>query len=347
MAYHAELINRFLSWSAERAVEWYKTIITPFGCNFVTSSACNSTQMWQESDFDRELNRKEMRLAAAAGYNCLRIFLPYVVYRKEKQRFLARFDGFLSDADAYGLKCVPVLFDDCGAAPVYGKQEDVRPFIHNGCWTACPGASDADDLETYDKLKEYIQAAVGGFAHDKRVLFWDIFNEAGNSGRGSKSIFLLEKAFEWAREMKPAQPLTAGAWALDYIADADVHKTDLKALELSDIVTFHLYTDGEKLSKVLERYSETGYPVVCTEWMARHFNSLFKDCLPVFKRFGAGCINWGLVNGATQTHFPWGWDSSKGEPEIWFHDVYKKDGIPYNTEEMTMMREYGAQLKKK
>ncbi len=44
------------------------------------------------------------------------------------------------------------------------------------------------------------------------------------------------------------------------------------------------------------------------------------------KERGVGAINWGLVSGKTQTIYPWGWHKDKGEPDIYFHDIFHPDG---------------------
>ena len=45
-------------------------------------------------------------------------------------------------------------------------------------------------------------------------------------------------------------------------------------------------------------------PVLCTEWLARHVGSVFEEQLPLFSAFNAGCYQWGLVRGKTQTTLP-------------------------------------------
>lgn len=47
-----------------------------------------------------------------------------------------------------------------------------------------------------------------------------------------------------------------------------------------------------------------------------------------------GAINWGLVAGKSNTIYQWGKPMPDGaEPELWFHDVFRKDGTPYKKEE--------------
>lgn len=53
---------------------------------------------------------------------------------------------------------------------------------------------------------------------------------------------------------------------------------------------------------------------------------------------GVGCLNWGLVNGRTQTIYPWGSEEGSPEPETWFHEILHKDGTPYRLEEVEFIR---------
>ena len=88
--------------------------------------------------------------------------------------------------------------------------------------------------------------------------------------------------------------------------------------------------------------------------MARQFGTSFQFSLPIFKKYNVGCYNWGLVAGKSQTHF--GWETimnlhdlkQKGEfiedkddipePEIWFHDIYRKNGSAFDEEEVNFIK---------
>jgi hypothetical protein len=79
--------------------------------------------------------------------------------------------------------------------------------------------------------------------------------------------------------------------------------------------------------------------------MARGNGSTFDSSLPVGKQLNVAMINWGFVDGKTQTRFPW--DSWKkpytfDEPTVWFHDIFHADGKPYRETEVAMIRAYAA-----
>ena len=45
--------------------------------------------------------------------------------------------------------------------------------------------------------------------------------------------------------------------------------------------------------------------------------------------------------GKTQTHIPWdSWKNSyETEPEVWFHDIFRSNGQPYDQHEVDVIRE--------
>ena len=109
-------------------------------------------------------------------------------------------------------------------------------------------------------------------------------------------------------------------------------------LSNSDIVTFHNYHDAGNLEEQIHRLKEHGRPMICTEYMARTNGSLFETKLPVFKRENVGCINWGLVDGKTQTKYPWGSEEGSPEPELWFHEIFHRDRTPYRKDAIDLIR---------
>jgi GH35 family endo-1,4-beta-xylanase len=71
----------------------------------------------------------------------------------------------------------------------------------------------APQAEHWPDLKRYVQGVLAHFAHDERVVAWDLYNEAAPASRP-----LVEAAFAWAREVAPSQPLTS-CWQADDLAD--------------------------------------------------------------------------------------------------------------------------------
>jgi hypothetical protein len=74
--------------------------------------------------------------------------------------------------------------------------------------------------------------------------------------------------------------------------------------------------------------------------MARPRNSTFQNILPLAKKYNLAVYNWGFVEGKTQTIYPWdSWDKAyTAEPQVWFHDIFRKDGTPYRQEEVDLIK---------
>ena len=73
--------------------------------------------------------------------------------------------------------------------------------------------------------------------------------------------------------------------------------------------------------------------------------SRFETHLPVFWDRKIGAIHWGFVSGKTQTVYPWwSWfdEEPKPEPEVWFHDVLRSDGTPFDEEEAEFLQHFLA-----
>ena len=147
-------------------------------------------------------------------------------------------------------------------------------------------------------------------------MIWDLYNEPGGD-----SLRLVEASFDWARKAKPSQPLTIGAWG----GPKDVSD---RQLELSDMTSYHFYGDNAGMKARIADFKKLGRPVICTEWMARTLGAKYETELPLFKQEKVGCYNWGMVNGRTQTQYPWGSPKDAPEPKVWFHDLLHRDGSP-------------------
>ncbi len=328
-------------WPEAKAREWYDKQPWIVGCNFLPSTAVNDVEMWQAETFDPETIDRELKMAQEIGFNSVRVFLNYVVWEADAAGFKKRFEQFLKIADRYDISVMPILFDDCafaGKEPQVGKQADPVPGVHNSGWVPSPGRSRVLDTNSWPDLEKYVKDMVGTFGKDRRILIWDLYNEPGNDNLGELSRPLMEATFVWVREMKPVQPLTTGAWA-DFNAPFQ-----RRMMELSDIVTFHGYDAPAKIEAKLKICSEFGRPVLCTEWMNRHDNNNFAALLPLFHERRVGCYSWGLVAGRTQTNYQ-GRSPGSPEPAVWMHDLFRRDGTPYDPAEISVIKQLTGRRK--
>ncbi|HEX8148154.1 MAG TPA: cellulase family glycosylhydrolase [Pyrinomonadaceae bacterium] len=347
-------------WSEQRAREWYQRQPWLVGSNYAPAYAINQLEMWQADSFDPKRIDAELGWAESIGMNTMRVFLHDLLWQQDPEGFRRRLDEFLRIAQRHRIRPMLVLFDSVwDPDPQSGRQRAPRPGVHNSGWVQGPGRKALQDASQHARLEAYVKGVVGAFARDERVLAWDIWNEPDNTNQGSYGdrepankvelvLALLPKAFAWAREAGATQPLTAGVWKGDWSSPEKMAEIDRLMIELSDVVTFHNYdapTELEKRINWLKRYNR---PLVCTEYMARGNGSFFFGGLPVGKVHGVGMINWGLVQGKTQTHLPWdSWQRpyTDREPSVWFHEVFRTDGTPYIPEEADFIRRMTARPK--
>lgn len=335
-------------WTPEKATEWYRQQPWLTGANFLPSTAINELEMWQAETFDTTTIAREFGWAAAIGMNTMRIFLHDLAYNQDPEGFKKRIGIVLAIANRYHIRPLFVLFDSCwDPFPHPGKQHEPAPFLHNSGWVQSPGADALKDEKQYPRLKKYVVDILRYFGNDKRILAWDVWNEPDNTNNSSYGRFesydkvqqvsnLLQKVFVWARSANPSQPLTSGIWSGNWSSADSLKPIEKLMVEQSDIISFHNYDSGEEIEKrilFLQRYHR---PVICTEYMSRGNGSTFQGSMPMGKKYKVAMFNWGLVSGKSQTIYPWDSWSKKytSEPELWFHDIFYKDGKPYKQSEV-------------
>jgi hypothetical protein len=347
-------INSEFRWTQEKAKEWQNNNEWIVGCNYIPATAINQLEMFQPETFDLPGMNQELGWARAIGFNSVRVFLHHLLWEQDPQGFLQRLDQFLTIANAHDIKPMFVLFDGVwDPYPKLGKQPDPKLNVHNSGWVQSPGYDILKDNSQYDNLRNYIEGVVGHFRNDERILMWDIFNEPDNmniasykddgygKNKAELALHLLKKTFSWIRALQPIQPLTAAPWQGDWSDDFTLSELDRYMFFSSDIITFHSYENKQGLKEKIQTLKRFGRPMICTEYMARPFESTFKNILPIMKQHNVGAFNWGLVAGKTQTHCPWeSWETKEAkEPEIWFHDIFYPNGEPYDKAEFEFLKE--------
>jgi hypothetical protein len=322
-------------WSADRAWRWYDAQAWPCGFNYVPANAISYTEMWMDYAFDPVLIERELELAHEVGFNCIRVVLPFVVWEAEPAAFNKRLATLLEICGRHGIRVMPTLFDDCvfGSIrdPVFGRQPAVVEGWYANGWTPSPGHSLVRDAATWSRLEKYVKDVVATFKDNPQVWIWDLYNEPTNGGLGDVSLPLVERVFEWAREVNPSQPLTVGQWNGNARLNEIIYRH-------SDVITFHDYGGAEHLASHIADLQRQGRPLVCTEWLNRGRGSIVADCLPIFRRRTVGCMHWGLVNGKTQTHLNWGHRPGEPDPPVWQHDLFRSDHTPYEPSEIALFR---------
>ena len=140
--------------------------------------------------------------------------------------------------------------------------------------------------------------------------------------------------------------MTSGVWH-----DANWNKLDgLNPIEKtqltqSDVISFHDYNWPERFAERVKELQVYDRPLLCTEYMARGNGSTIDTVLPLGKKLDVAMINWGFVDGRTQTRLPWdSWQKpyTQTPPTIWFHEILHTDGTPYRAREVAIIKALSA-----
>jgi hypothetical protein len=339
-------------WTEAQAKSWYDRQPWLIGSNYTPASAINQLEMWQAATWDPRRIDAELALAQGIGMNTMRVFLHDQLWQQDPEGFKSRIDAFLAIAQRHGIKPLFVLFDSCWNPDLkLGPQHPPIPGVHNSGWVQGPGLPGLRDRSRYPGYKAYVRGVVGAFARDERILGWDLWNEPdnpadqykGQEGKEPLVRALLAQVFDWARDVDPVQPVTSGVWWHDDWMPNGGRLTPMEKLQLgqSDVITFHDYSWPETFERRVRQLLPYARPIICTEYMARGNGSTFDGSLPIAKRLNIGMMNWGFVDGKTQTRLPWdSWQKPyvMAEPTIWFHEVFRSDGTPYRRAETDLIR---------
>lgn len=346
-------------WSKEKAWEWYNQFPWIRGFCYYPSCCVNRIEMWQEYGWDKvkPVIDSELKLAKEWGFNAIRIGGALELYIDQKESYLKHIDEVIEMADKYGIYVMWTFGGDCVVQkqnyswPKYGPQ-DFDFGYHSGRANSPhvvmhqPGYNLIDEPEYEEEFYEMIRTIVSKYKDDKRIIVWDIFNEAGNSLRGMMSYRVIKNAFDIARSYNPIQPCASCCWSYD----KDRHpfkEIELKMLDMSDIILYHCYENYESSVEVI-RFLKEKYdrPMMNTEWLHRIWHNNVEDLFPLFRKEKIGCFSWGWVTGKSQTREPWEWlfneyDNGKGRDwdfTKWQHDLVRPNLRPYDYKEYEIIK---------
>ena len=342
-------------WTSQQANAWYDGLPWLVGCDFIPSTAINQLEMWQPKTFDPQTIDRELGWAHSIGFNTARVFLHNLCWQDDRDAFFKNVDQFLDIAAHHQIRPMLVFFDGVwDPDPQSGPQNRPRPGVHNSGWVQGPGRVVLADNSKQDALKPYVVDVLKRYARDNRVLAWDLFNEPdnlnGNSygplelkNKDERAARLARLAFQWARIVGPSQPLTVGLWghAPKWDEPRTLNQVHRVAVELSDVISFHDYGTAESMEGRIKQLRKYGRPLLCTEYMAHGNGSTFEVILPILKKEKVAAYCWGLVDGKSQTKYPWKtWQMPiLGEPDPWHHDIFHADGQPYRNAEVKFIRQ--------
>ena len=196
----------------------------------------------------------ELAKAHALGVNSVRITLPYIhvpiplvwgdkVSERVNGPIIGLMTQLLQIADSYDMKVMFALFD---------------------------GTDRVDDPSAAEFRRElnYVQGIVEPFAHDDRVLAWDLKNEPDNGpvwlkGDAAQSIHWLSQIAGAVRAADTQHPITVGmGQAVDLWAAPD----GLRVLDFVDFASFHSYDAGGFAGQIQATQAHTDKPIVVSEF---------------------------------------------------------------------------------
>ena len=349
-------------WSEKKAWEWYNSHPWIRGCNYMSADSVNRIDQWQGLHFKERLKttEKELGVMRDLGFNSVRIILEFVVWEKEHDSFLERFEEYISLLDKYGISAMVVLANDCmppktelWKMPDIGEQEYDWGY-HGGRRHSQHGRHNSpaphyyfDDPVLTEKYFDMVKEIVTLYKDDPRILMWDLFNEPGNSNRSGITIEPLKRMVKEVRAINPSQPLTIAAWCRDANYEFSMPE-DIFAIENSDIITYHNYGTYEEHIRIIKYLKQFNRPLINTEWLARCTGNTVFDNFPLFYLENIGCYNWGFVAGKYQTYEPyeahWQWYNDDKNAPIdftkWFHDLYRPSLRPYDPRETELIKRF-------
>ena len=180
-------------WSTEKANAWYASQKWPVGINYVTATAINQFEMWQEETFDPKTMELELGRAGELGFNTVRIFLHDMVWEADPAGFKQRLDTFLGICQKHGMRAIVTFFTNGGRfeSPKLGVQPASVQGVHNSQWIQSPGAPSVNDPSTYPRLERYVKDVMTTFKADDRILLWCLYNEPENFKQKAYNVFEL------------------------------------------------------------------------------------------------------------------------------------------------------------
>jgi len=293
------------------------------GAVFVPTSAVNEAQQWDE--YDPVINDRELHYASLYGINCVRVYLHYFIYLKNKEALLNHIEDFLTRADKYGIKVEFVFFDDCHSEPskdmLKADYHYPNPIfgVHNSRWLLSPGQ---DALNHYaehrEQLKAYVQDIVKAHLNDSRIAFWETYNEPSPKTPGI--LNLLKDSQQWVHETGSKIPVTA---------TGEPHRMQNAQCgdPYSDFLTWHVYSDYEIRDDPIYALN--------TECLGRK-----KQTVPgLIEHFKGktGFIVWEFGIGRDNCRFYWGEEAEEpaaDEHDKPLHGLVYADGHPWSTNDI-------------
>jgi len=307
------------------------------GAEYTPSPAGN--QLWW-AEYEKHEPIVDRELAAAHdiyGFTTMRVFLHSMLFAWNSSYLMHSMDRFLDVAGKHNIRAGFVFLDDCWSDANATIPDSCVPQkgVHNGCWKTSPQAIERTSV---DRFQPYVTTIVNKFANDKRVAWWEIFNEPNSS---NFSMQLRDSAFHWALAQYPSQPVLA-CW--DDNANTqivDVHRYSPDFPDWNNDV-YQTPTKGALVTEAGSRWFQgTGGDAGSQKLVITWAQALRRAKAAGTVSFVPGLmISWELNVGNSNTRWHWGTPAGYPEPSIpWDANMFP-DQTPISWTEAALIRNY-------
>lgn len=347
-------------WTEAEANEWYKKLGWLRGCNFIGSDCANRLDMWQSYRCEEKLQTadRELALAKEIGFNTVRLWANFDVYYEEPEAFMDILERYLVLCQKHGQRVMMVLGyeEDLPRGDVFVPkklgQQEYALGEHQGRVPMTPEQKAVESHhymeypELKDKFLQMVQRIVRKYRDDERIFCWNIWNEPGVE-RGERAIEFLDIMFDLVRAEDPVQPLCADVWR-GLREGKPQTKEERHALELSDVISFHSYSEYRWFVENLSHMRKYNRPIFVTEWLHRINHNNVQEVYPLLYMENVANYCWGFVVGKTQTHEPWPvmWENYYSGKAThydftkWQHDLFRPNLRPYDPREIEIIKQF-------
>ena len=344
-------------WPAEKAREWGDKAGWLVGSNFIPSTAINELEMWQ--DLDAPTIDRELGWAEQLGFNSMRVFLHNIPWEQDPKAFLDRIDQFLIDRRPaprrHHLRPVRQLLGPVPRARQAARAEARRPQLRLG---PVPGQQRTDGPRQPRQaggLRQGRRRPVQGRparppvgrlqrAGQRQRLQLREGQPEGGAGKGQEGGALAgldERGVPLGTGSRGVAAADQRPWQGDWSSDEKLSETSrfqFEQLRRHQLPHVRRPARDAKAGRDAPPLPAARWSAPST-WPARAAARSTRSC-PTSSSEKIAAYNWGFVAGKTNTIYPWdSWQHPyPKEPQVWFHDIFRNDGKPFDTKETDLIR---------